>query len=49
MSEFIVLGINILITLKMENYKRYLDEIVELEGYNSTTHMYELKTIYKRN
>lgn len=48
MSEFIVLGINILITLKMENYKRYLDEIVELEGYDSVTHMYELKTIYKR-
>lgn len=48
MSEFIVLGINVLITLKMENYKRYLDEIVELEGYDPVTHMYQLKTIYKR-
>lgn len=48
MSEFIVLGINVLITLKMENYKRYLDEIVELEGYDPATHMYQLKRIYKR-
>lgn len=46
MSEEIGMAINVLITVKMKNYKRYLGSIDICEGYNSLNNQYILRNIY---
>lgn len=46
MSEDIGMAINVLITVKMKNYKRYLGSIDICEGYNRNNNQYILKNIY---
>lgn len=46
MSEDIGMAINILITVKMKNYKRYLGSIDICEGYNRNNNQYILRNIY---
>lgn len=46
MSEDIGMGINLIITLKMKNYKRYLGSIDICEGYNRENNQYILRNIY---
>lgn len=48
MSEEIGMTVNIVITLKIEHYKRVFDSIVEVEEYDTKEEKYRLKTIYKR-
>lgn len=46
MSEDIGMAIDVLITVKMKNYKRYLGSIDICEGYNRNTNQYVLRNIY---
>lgn len=46
MSEDIGMAIDVLITVKMKNYKRYLGSIDICEGYNRITNQYILRNVY---
>ena len=46
MSEEIGMAIDIIITIKMKNYKRYLSSIVACDGYNSLNNQYIIKDLY---
>lgn len=46
MSDDIGMAINVLITVKMKNYKRYLGSIDICEGYNRLNNQYILRNIY---
>ena len=46
MSDEIGMAINVLITVKMKNYKRYLGSIDICEGYNRLNNQYILRNIY---
>mgnify|MGYP003373338282 FL=1 len=46
MSDEIGMAIDIIITIKMKNYKRYLSSIDVCEGYNSLNNQYILKNLY---
>ena len=46
MSDEIGMAIDVLITVKMKNYKRYLSSIDICEGYNRNTNQYILRNVY---
>ena len=46
MSEEIGMGIDIIVTVKMKNFERYLASIDICEGYNKSINQYNLKNLY---
>lgn len=48
LSEMIGMTVDVLITLKFDNKKRYLDEIVEVQGFDYLNKNYKLQKIYKK-